>query len=109
VDFVPILVLLATVKKCVDFVRYANAGDLNGILTQIVAWLAGFAVVALAAHTPWARGIVFADISLAHLNLSAQLLAGIAVGSSASLAHDAVVGTRTPPVARPVPVDRRPL
>lgn len=99
-DFVPILVLLATVKKCVDFVRYANARDYNGIITQLIAWLAGFGVVALAAHTAWADSIVFGDLRLASMSLAAQLLAGIALGSSASLAHDAVVKTTTEPVVR---------
>lgn len=100
-DFVPILVLLATVKKCVDFVRYASARNYNGIISQLVAWAAGFGVVALAAHTAWATGIVFGDLSLARMSLAAQLLAGIALGSSASLAHDAVTRTGSDPVIPP--------
>jgi hypothetical protein len=94
-EFVPVLVLLATVKKVVDFVRYSKAGDYNAIATQLVAWLAGFGLVALAAHTSWAKGIVFGEVTLAAMGLASQALAGIALGSAASLAHDAV--TRTPP------------
>ncbi|MDP8971159.1 MAG: hypothetical protein M3N52_11835 [Actinomycetota bacterium] len=100
-DFVPVLVLLATVAKAVDFVRYAKAGDYNGITTQLIAWAAGIAIVALAAHTAWADGIVFGDVALADMNLASQILAGIALGSTASLAHDAVTRPApAPPLTR---------
>lgn len=95
--FVPILVLLATVKKIVDFVRYAKAGDYNGIITQLIAWIGGALVVMLGAHTAWADGIVFGDVSLAHMGLASQVLAGIALGSTASLAND-FTRTVSPPV-----------
>ncbi len=87
-EFIPILVLLATVKKLVDFVRYAKGGDYNGIITQVLAWIGGALVVILAAHTAWADGIVFGDVALSHMNVASQVLAGIALGSTASLAHD---------------------
>lgn len=98
-DFVPILVLGATVKKIVDFTRYAHAGDYNGIISQVIAWVAGVLVVMLAAHTAWSAGIAFGDLALARMGTYSQILAGIALGSSASLAHDAVVKTTTAPVA----------
>lgn len=100
-EFVPMLVLLATVKKVVDFVRYANARDINGIVTQTLAWIAGFLLVALTAHTAWADGIMFGGHPLAGLGLASQALAGIAVGSAASLAHDTVTPTPTPPPLGP--------
>lgn len=87
-EFVPILVLLATVKKVVDFVRYARSGDINGIVTQLVVWAAGVSLVALAAQTAWANGIQFGDTKLAGLNFASQVLAGIALGSAGSLAQD---------------------
>lgn len=96
-EFVPVLVLLATVKKVVDFVRYAKAGEVNGIVTQVVAWLAGFGLVALAAHSAWADSVVIGDVPLAGMSLASQLLTGIAIGSTASLAHDALDRTGPPP------------
>ena len=88
-EFVPILLIMATVKKIVDLVRYLKAGDTNGWVTQLVAWAAGFAVVALAAHTPWAAGLDFGGHTLAGLGLAAQLLVGIAIGSATSaVIHD---------------------
>lgn len=87
-EFGPILVIMATVAKTVDFSRYAQARDGNAILTQVLAWAAGFGVVALAAHTPWAAGLKFGEFPLADLNLAAQLFAGVAVGSAASVVAD---------------------
>lgn len=99
-EFVPVLVLLATVAKLVDFARYAKAGNYNGIVIQVLAWTGGALVVMLAAHTAWADGIVFGDIVLSRMNIASQVLAGIALGSSASLAHDFAVKPSTEPAAR---------
>ncbi len=87
-EFVPIGVMLATVGKVVDFVRYVRAGDRNAIAIQILAWAAGFGVVALAAQTPWAAGLDFGGFTLDRLNLASQLLVGISIGSSMSLVAD---------------------
>jgi hypothetical protein len=114
-EFVPVLVILATVKKVVDFVRFARAGDLNSVVTQLVAWFAGFLIIALAAHTPWAAALVFGGVPLAKLGVAAQLLVGIAIGSSGSLATDIIKATdntqtaAVPSLLYPTPVARPPL
>lgn len=87
-EFVPILVLGATVKKLVDFVRFARAGEFESIAIQLIAWAGGIGVTMLAAHTAWADGIVIGDQALAGMSAASQILAGIALGSAASLAHD---------------------
>ncbi len=84
-EFVPILIIMGLVKKTVDFARYIKAGDINAVATQVLAWAAGFGALALAAHTPWAAGLVFGDVSLASMNIAAQIFAGIAIGSSGSV------------------------
>ena len=89
-EFIPMLVLLATVKKVIDFVRYAKAGDVNGIVVQLLAWLSGVALVALAAHTAWSQQLEFGGITLHGMGFASQVLAGIALGSAASLAQDAL-------------------
>ena len=89
-EFMPLLVILATVKKLIDFVRYAKAGDANAIVTQLVAWAAAFGLVALAAHTPWAASLVFGEVPLSKLGIAAQILVGVAVGSAASLTNDVI-------------------
>jgi len=88
IEFVPLLVLLATVKKLIDLLRYARGRDLNGVVTQVVVWAGGIGVVALAAHTAWAGQLVFGDVKLAGMNFASQVLAGIALGSAASIAQD---------------------
>lgn len=87
-EFVPILVLGATVKKIVDLLRFFRDHNYEAIIIQIIAWLGGVAVTLLAAHTSWADGIVIGDQPLARMNAASQILAGIALGSAASLAHD---------------------
>lgn len=88
--FVPLLVLLALVKKLVDFVRFVKARDGWSVATQVVAWLAGIGVVMMAAHTAWAHTLVFGDVSLAGMGAWSQVFAGIAVGSAGSVLKDAV-------------------
>lgn len=86
-EFIPIVVILATVKKLVDFVKYARnwrTDGKNGVITQLVAWAAGFVLVALTAHTPWAAALVFGGFALSKLGVAAQVLVGIAVGSTVS-------------------------
>lgn len=98
-EFVPILVLAATVKKVVDLAAYVRAGQSAPALKQLLAWLAGILVTMLAAHTAWADGLNFGDMDLGDLGIASQILAGIALGSSASLAHDAVTPvTAAPPL-----------
>jgi hypothetical protein len=84
VEFVPLLVIMSTVKKIVDLVGYAKGRDLNAVVTQLVAWTAGFGLAALVAHTSWAATVDFGGVTLAKMNLAAQILVGIAIGSAAS-------------------------
>jgi hypothetical protein len=48
--------------------------DVNGILTQLAAWIAGVVVVLLVAQTDWADGIAIGDMSLEHAGV---LVAGL--------------------------------
>ncbi len=108
-EFVPIVVILATVGKIVDFARFARDRDVNAIAIQLLAWAAGFGVVALAAHTPWAAGLDFGGYALGRLDLAAQLLVGISIGSGMSVVADfkkAVDNTQSaavPPLVVPTP------
>ncbi|MBM0203496.1 hypothetical protein JNW90_10505 [Micromonospora sp. STR1s_5] len=87
-EFVPMLVLLALAKKLVDLGRYASGRDLNGVVTQLVAWAAGVVVVIAFAASDWASLVTFGDLSLAKMGLMSQILAGLTVGSTASLGQD---------------------
>lgn len=107
--FVPLIVLLALVKKLVDFVRFVKARDAWSVLTQMVAWLAGVGVVMMAAHTAWANTMIFGGVSLASMGAWSQVLAGIAVGSAGSVLKDSIAAVdnsqsaAVPPLSTPLP------
>ncbi len=88
VEFIPTVAMFALIVKLVDFLRYARAGDLNGVLTQLSTWIAGILVVLLVAQTEWANGIEVGDQPLSVLGFWSQLFVGLTVASTASLAKD---------------------
>lgn len=87
-EFVPVVAMLALIAKIIDFLRYARAGDANGVFTQLAVWLAGVGVVLLVAQTDWADGIPFAGQALSNLNFWSLIFVGLAIGSAASLTKD---------------------
>jgi uncharacterized membrane protein len=93
-EFVPLLAFVAIlVKKVVDFIRYVKAGDRQSrwaALTQVAAWVAGIAVVMLAAHTAWAHTTVIMGVKLAATGIADQIWLGLQAGSVASLVADVI-------------------
>lgn len=89
-EFVPFVVLLALVKKIVDFFKMASGGDMNGAVTQLVAWGAGVAAVMLFAQSDWADGIQVADHALSTLNAWSQFIVGMTIASSAGVVTDTI-------------------
>jgi hypothetical protein len=87
-EFIPAAAMLATVLKVIDFLRYARSGDLNGVLTQLCAWLAGVGVVLLVAETQWAKGIEIGNIALANMGFWSLVFAGVQISSGASAVKD---------------------
>lgn len=87
-EFVPVVAMLALIYKLVDFARYARAGDLNGVVTQLVTWAAGVAVMLLVAQTTWAGAIVVGNTALSKLGVWSIVFAGVTVASSASVVKD---------------------
>ncbi len=86
-QFVPLLALSLLVFKAVDFVRYLRAGNVNGWLTQLVAWAAGVGAVLLYAKSGF--GISIGDFDLGHLNIWGQIVVGLNIGSAGSAWNDA--------------------
>jgi hypothetical protein len=89
-EFVPLVVLTALIKKIVDTIKYAVAGDVNAVATQIVAWLAGIGVAFLGANSDWANQMQIGGLPLDALNNWSIVLAGINLASTAGLAWDAI-------------------
>lgn len=87
-EFVPILVMAALAKKLVDVLRFASGRDWNGVITQLVAWVGGAVVVVAFAASDWAGQVQFGDLALAKMSFVSQVLAGMTLGSTASLGQD---------------------
>jgi hypothetical protein len=80
--------LAAFAKKLVDFVRQLRGRDTSAVLTQLLAWAAGIAVVFIGAHVDVASGIEVANHTLDQLSLWSQLVLGTVVGSLGSIGKD---------------------
>lgn len=89
-EFVPAIAAIALIMKIIDFVRYARARDVNGVVTQLATWAAGTIVFLLVAQTTWAEDIVIADRPMNQLGFWSLVFAGISVASAASVAKDAL-------------------
>jgi hypothetical protein len=105
-DFVPLVVMVSLVKKVVDFVKYAVNGDVNAIVTQIVAWLVGIGSAFLAANSDWARSIMINGQPLSSLNAWSLVFVGVVLASVAGFGWDtvkAIDGTNSAQVPPLVP------
>ncbi len=87
-ELIPIVLMATLVGKLVDFVRQVRGKDLNGVLTQVVAWIAGVAIVLLFAESDWANAVQFGDIFLDQMNFASQVIAGLALASGYSTFKD---------------------
>lgn len=99
-----VLFLLAIlVRKFVDFVRYAVHGDVNGVVTQLIAWIIGIITVYMAIWANWDG--VAGDVW-------PRILWGVYLGSLGSTLHDlfqALAKTwSTRPLIDPRPINIRP-
>lgn len=86
-EFVPVLAMLALVKKLIDFFKYATNKDTNGMLTTGLSWVAGIAAVLLYSKSDFASGIDIGG-NLANMNIYSLIAIGLSVGSGAGLAAD---------------------
>lgn len=89
-EFIPAAAMLALVVKFIDFLRYASARDVNGVVTQLVVWAGGVAGVILVAQTAWADGIEVSNRALSQLDIWSLVFVGLQIASGASLVKDAL-------------------
>lgn len=87
-EFVPAVAMLALILKLIDFARYGRAGDSNGVLTQLCAWVAGVLVILLVAQTAWADGIEVGDQPMSRLGFWSLVFVGLTAASTASVVKD---------------------
>lgn len=89
-EFVPLLVVAALLKKIVDFVRFALARDVNAAVTQVVSWVAGVGLMWLVSSSDFVNGVVIGGLNLGDLNAASIVLAGLAVSSTAGVGVDVI-------------------
>lgn len=87
-EFVPLLVMTALVKKAVDFIKYVTSADVNAIVTQLVAWAVGIGLAFLAAKSDWANTIMVNGQPLAGFNNWSLVFAGLNIASLAGFGWD---------------------
>lgn len=80
--------LAALAKKIVDFVRQLRGRDTSAILTQLLAWASGIAVVVIGANVDVASGVEIANQSLDQLSIWSQIVLGTVIGSLGSVGKD---------------------
>jgi len=81
----PLALLLA---KILDFVKYARARDVNGAVTQLVAWAGGVALVFVAANADLGANMDVAGQTLGTLNAWSLVLVGLSLASTGSALVD---------------------
>lgn len=89
-DLIPLVVLTAMIKKIVDTLKYGLAGDVNAVVTQIVAWLSGVGVMFVAANADFAESMAVNGVALGALNNWSIALIGVNLASTAGVAWDAI-------------------
>jgi hypothetical protein len=87
-EFVPLIVLTALIKKIVDTVKYLVAGDVNAVVTQFLAWAAGIALAFVAANSDWGDTIMVNGQTLGGLNGWSLAFVGINLASLAGFGWD---------------------
>lgn len=105
------VVFTALVWKVIDFLRQAAnfAANKSGVVTQLLAWIAGVLAVIVAAHADATSSLVLpgATQNLGALDGWSQVLVGLLLASTASAAVDvkqAIDGTDSnvkPPLLPP--------
>ncbi len=96
-EFVPLIVAAALVKKIVDGVKLLFPA-IPSFGIQVVAWVTGVLVAILLRETDFAGTIGVSNLFLANVNIYTTVLFGVALGSAASFTEDtlkAVDNTRT--------------
>ena len=87
-DFVPLLVLSAVVKKVVDTLKYATNGDVNALVTQVVTWVTGMVMTWIGANADISKDLAVNGVALGSLNGWSQVLVGFVLASTAAVGWD---------------------
>lgn len=93
-EFVPLVVMLAMVAKLLDLGKMLVDRNYRAAALQVAAFAVGIAVVFLFGATDYAAELAFGGVSLAAAAAATKVVVGVAVASTASLAHDSIMAVR---------------
>ena len=114
-EFIPLLVIAALIKKALDTLKFLTNQDWNSVLTQVVVWAVGIGSVVAVAHSDFGADLLVAGHALNLLNGWSQALIGLQIGSTASLAWDTLKAidnhdtSSTPPLTSLPPARQAPV
>ncbi len=87
-DFLPLALAVGLVYAAVNTAKLATNRKWSALLTQLITWTAGVAVVLLLAHTDFAADVEIGAYRLGALNVWSQVFLGLTVGSWGSVVYD---------------------
>jgi hypothetical protein len=72
----------------VNFLTYVRSKNVNGVVTQAIAWVAGILAILIAAHTQFAPDITFGNHVLSKLDWQSQVFLGLIATSILSTVNE---------------------
>lgn len=87
-EFVPLLVLGLVVRQVTDLLKQITNRDVNAVVTQVLAWLAGVGLAFLVGASDFGRLVPVGSSNLGAIDGPAKLLVGLVFLAIAGAAHD---------------------
>lgn len=87
-EFIPVAMAGALLWKVIDVLKNLRAQNWNTVVTQLVAWGAGVAVLFLVASTQFAAEITVGKLNLDGLDGSTKFFVGLMLSSIVSVSVD---------------------
>jgi|GEM_PF-1726568 len=87
-SFAPLVAVGTLVFTFVNFLTYIKSKNWNGIVTQVIAWVAGIAGIVLAAHTQFASTVTFGSATLSRMDAATQIFLGLIATSILSTVNE---------------------
>ncbi|MCK9895757.1 hypothetical protein [Frankia sp. AgB32] len=87
-SFAPLVAVGTLVFTFVNFLTYVRARRWNGVLTQVIAWVAGIGAIMLAARTDFASEVSFGTSNLKEMDIETQVFLGLIATSILSTVNE---------------------
>lgn len=85
---VPIVALGALVFALVNFLKDLSGRNWNGVITQLIAWVSGVAVVLIFCQTFLANTVTLNEVAMSKLSFWSQVFVGLIITSLLSTVNE---------------------